>query len=244
MHTRIERDFCFQTGLYFENKFHVNVYDIAASMLVETDSIKEQNIAMDRTIHFLTEVLSNSILVHSANSDVISLFSRYVSGAIPASDLKDQLKSIQFKREVAKNPPKEKIQWRVTHPNGRATITLMAASAEEAIKLAKQEYNDTMNPDDAYRAEPMVPSAQTSELPSTNGRNQQDFNKLRYVGPAGSKNNCKGSSSYTRTDTDRNRPRANDIFHNAVLEIKRHAPLWCGGWIYHHSANRRVYNSD
>ncbi len=74
MHTRIERDFCFQTGLYFENKFHVNVYDIAASMLVETDSIKEQNIAMDRAIHFLTEVLSNSILVHSANSDVIKKY--------------------------------------------------------------------------------------------------------------------------------------------------------------------------
>jgi hypothetical protein len=60
--------------LYFENKFHVNVYDIAASMLVETDSIKEQNIAMDRAIHFLTEVLSNSILVHSANSDVIKKY--------------------------------------------------------------------------------------------------------------------------------------------------------------------------
>jgi hypothetical protein len=27
--------------------------------------------------------------------------------------------------------------------------------------LAKQEYNDTMNPDDAYRAEPVVPAAQT-----------------------------------------------------------------------------------
>ena len=71
MHTRIERDFCFQTGLHFENKFHVNVYDITLSMLVETDSIKEQNIAMDRAIYFLTEALSNSILVHSANRDVI-----------------------------------------------------------------------------------------------------------------------------------------------------------------------------
>lgn len=74
MHTRIERDFCFQTGLHFENKFHVNVYDITLSMLVETDSIKEQNIAMDRAIYFLTEVLSNSILVHSANSDIIKKY--------------------------------------------------------------------------------------------------------------------------------------------------------------------------
>jgi hypothetical protein len=74
MHTRIERDFCFQTGIYFENKFHVNVYDMGLSMLVETDSIKEQNIAMDRAIYFLTEVLSNSILVHSANSDIIKKY--------------------------------------------------------------------------------------------------------------------------------------------------------------------------
>jgi hypothetical protein len=80
---------------------------------------------------------------------------------LPKSELKGVLKQLQYGREVAKNPPKEKIQWQVTHPNGRASITLMAASAAEAIKLAKQEYNDTMNPDDAYRAEPVVPAAQT-----------------------------------------------------------------------------------
>jgi hypothetical protein len=39
----------------------------------------------------------------------------------------------------------------------------MASSAEEAIKLAKQEYNDTMNPDDAYRAEPVAPATQTPQ---------------------------------------------------------------------------------
>jgi hypothetical protein len=80
---------------------------------------------------------------------------------LPKSELKGFLKQLQYGREVAKNPPKEKIQWRVTHPNGRASVTLMAASAAEAIKLAKQEYNDTMNPDDAYRAEPVVPATQT-----------------------------------------------------------------------------------
>jgi len=100
-------------------------------------------------------------VVPSADADAISIFSRYVAGELPKSELKGFLKKLQYGREVAKNPPKEKIQWRVTHPNGRATITLMASSADEAIKLAKQEYNDTMNPDDAYRAEPVVPAAQT-----------------------------------------------------------------------------------
>lgn len=69
--TRIERDFCFQTGLYFEDKFHIGVYDITLSMLVETDSIKEQNIAMDRIIYFLHEVMQNSILISTHKQDVI-----------------------------------------------------------------------------------------------------------------------------------------------------------------------------
>jgi hypothetical protein len=74
MNTRIERDFCFQTGLYFEDKFHIGVYDITLSMLVETESIKEQNIAMERIIHFLHEVVQNSVLVHSSKKDVIEKY--------------------------------------------------------------------------------------------------------------------------------------------------------------------------
>lgn len=71
MNTRIERDFCFQTGLYFEDKFYIGAYDITLSMLVETESIKEQNIAMDRMNYFLNEVVQHSILVNSNRQDVI-----------------------------------------------------------------------------------------------------------------------------------------------------------------------------
>lgn len=74
MNTRIERDFCFQTGLYFEDNFYIGVYDITLSMLVETESIKEQNIAMDRIIYFLQEVIQNSILVNSARPDIIEKY--------------------------------------------------------------------------------------------------------------------------------------------------------------------------
>jgi hypothetical protein len=117
--------------------------------------VKTQQTVDPKTGTRRTEVVSGT------DNDAISIFSRYVAGQLPKSELKGFLKKLQYGREVAKNPPKEKIQWRVTLPNGRATITLMAASAAEAIKLAKQEYNDTMNPDDAYRAEPVVPAAQT-----------------------------------------------------------------------------------
>ena len=74
MSTRIEKDFCFQTGLYFDGKFHINVYDITASMLVETDSMKEQNIAMERAMYFLHEIVQGSVLVDSLNQDIIKQY--------------------------------------------------------------------------------------------------------------------------------------------------------------------------
>lgn len=69
MNSRIEKDFYFQAALHFEGQFYVNSYDLTLSMLVETDSIREQNIAMERTIHFLTSVLQNSILVKSSKTN-------------------------------------------------------------------------------------------------------------------------------------------------------------------------------
>lgn len=74
MNTRIEKDFCFQTGLYFQGNFYIAVYDITLSMLVETDSIKEQNIAMDRISYFLNDVLQHSILVNSNKQDIIEKY--------------------------------------------------------------------------------------------------------------------------------------------------------------------------
>jgi hypothetical protein len=118
--------------------------------------VKTQEITDPRTGTKRTEV------VPGLDSDAIALFSRFVAGELPKSELKGFIKKIQYGREVAKNPPK-KIQWKVTHPNRSSTITLMASSAEEAIKLAKQEYNDTMNPNDAYRAEPVAPATQTPQ---------------------------------------------------------------------------------
>lgn len=63
MSTRIETDFTFLTALHFEGAFHVNAYSMTLSMLVETDSIREQNVAMDRANYFLKNILQNSILI-------------------------------------------------------------------------------------------------------------------------------------------------------------------------------------
>jgi hypothetical protein len=94
--------------------------------------------------------------VQDVSKDAIALFSSYMSGELPKSSLKNYIKQIQNSREIAKNPSKEKIQWQVRHPNGAAMITVMATSAEEAIQIAKKEYNDQRNPDDAYSAIPVL----------------------------------------------------------------------------------------
>jgi hypothetical protein len=102
-------------------------------------------------------------VVPGLDNDAISIFSRFVAGELPKSELKGVLKKLQYGREVAKNPPKEKIQWQVTHPNGSSLIKVSASSSEEAIKIAKQEWGDSLRvwPDSAYRAEPVVPATQT-----------------------------------------------------------------------------------
>ena len=74
MTTRIEKDFYFQTGVHFENKFYVNSYDVTLSLLVETDSIREQNVAMDRSTHFLTSVLQNSLLINGKETEAIEKY--------------------------------------------------------------------------------------------------------------------------------------------------------------------------
>lgn len=74
MSTRIEKDFYFQCATHFEGKFYINFYDITASMIVETESIREQNVAMERAEYFLSNVLENSIFVHQSETAVIEKY--------------------------------------------------------------------------------------------------------------------------------------------------------------------------
>ena len=53
MATKIEREVAFQAGVYFEGEFSMTIYELALKMEVDTASIKEQNIAMDRIHNFL-----------------------------------------------------------------------------------------------------------------------------------------------------------------------------------------------
>ena len=74
MTTRIERDFSFQAGVYFQEEFLMNVYSISLYMDVETESIREQNVAMERIKYFLNDCLENSIFVQDTEHKIIEKY--------------------------------------------------------------------------------------------------------------------------------------------------------------------------
>jgi len=85
--TRIERDFAFQAGVYFEGEFLMTVYELELSMEVDTASIKEQNIAMDRIHYFLHECLGNSVFVQETEKKAIE---KYLQADIKVCTLPDE----------------------------------------------------------------------------------------------------------------------------------------------------------
>ena len=102
------------------------------------------------------------------NTDAMMLFSRYVAGEMTKPELSTWIKKAQLKRKQATNPTGEKTQWRVLHPNGMSSITVMAHSADEAIMIAKREYTDTYNPSSSYTAISDPDTTQSPHTPAAN----------------------------------------------------------------------------
>lgn len=63
--TRIEKDFYFHAALHFENKFYINAYDLTLSLLIETDSVREQNVCVERISYFIDELFKNCIFIYA-----------------------------------------------------------------------------------------------------------------------------------------------------------------------------------
>lgn len=74
MTTRIQRDFTVQAGVYYDKHFQMNIYEVNLGIDVETESLWEQNIAMERISFFLNEYLENSILIKDSEKTVIGQY--------------------------------------------------------------------------------------------------------------------------------------------------------------------------
>jgi hypothetical protein len=61
-------------GVYFDETYLVNTYDLRLRMTVEVDSVYDQNIAMDRMIFFLNNSLENSVFVNSTDNKATEKF--------------------------------------------------------------------------------------------------------------------------------------------------------------------------
>lgn len=74
MTARIQRDFQFVAGVTIGNELFLNTYDIELNFLVESESIVEQNIALDRVKYLFIEKLDNAMFVHQSDIEVIEKY--------------------------------------------------------------------------------------------------------------------------------------------------------------------------
>jgi hypothetical protein len=74
MLTVIERSFSFKAGLYFDKQFFMNKYELTCFMEVDTESIREQNVAMERLKYFLNEALEHSIFIRDSEKETIEKY--------------------------------------------------------------------------------------------------------------------------------------------------------------------------
>lgn len=71
MTARIQRSFDFMASVHFGTELYTNLYEFDAVFNVETESIEEQNVAMERMKYFLEECIQHSILVRDTETEVI-----------------------------------------------------------------------------------------------------------------------------------------------------------------------------
>jgi len=74
MTARIKRAFTFQSGAYFNSSMYMNLYNVDINFAVETESIIEQNVALERIKYFLNECLEHSILIHDVETAQIKKY--------------------------------------------------------------------------------------------------------------------------------------------------------------------------
>lgn len=87
MNAHVSREFYFLSGIYFEDTFLINSYDIDLDMDVLTESIEEQNIALERIKFLFNACLENSIMVNSKHKHVID---NYIKAGLKVCTLADE----------------------------------------------------------------------------------------------------------------------------------------------------------
>lgn len=76
MSARIEKDFEFLAGVYFEKTYMMNLYSMSLYMDIHTDNDKEQLTAIERLHYFLQNFIEHSVFVNQNEKSQIALFEK------------------------------------------------------------------------------------------------------------------------------------------------------------------------
>lgn len=74
MTARIQKNFDFNAGVYFNGAFFINNYAMTVNFVVNTEQIPEQNVALDRLKFFINECLMDSVLIHEQQREQIRAY--------------------------------------------------------------------------------------------------------------------------------------------------------------------------
>lgn len=87
MTARIYRNFEFQAGVYFTGSFYMNSYSVDITFNVESESITEQNIALERIKYYLSECLEHSVMVYENEDNIIE---KYLDAGLKVCTIPEQ----------------------------------------------------------------------------------------------------------------------------------------------------------
>lgn len=73
-HSKIQKNFTFQSAIHFEDRFMVNLYELDAKFEIYTEDTREQNIAVERVTHFLGSVIEDCLFISIEQKDAINKY--------------------------------------------------------------------------------------------------------------------------------------------------------------------------
>ena len=76
MSSKIEKDFTFLASIHFEGKFVVNLYEMKALMTVNTDDVKQQQVAIERMMYFISSQIEDCIFVFEEDKEAIEKYKK------------------------------------------------------------------------------------------------------------------------------------------------------------------------
>lgn len=76
MSVKIQKEFTFMSGVHFDNRFIINLYEMNAVMSVETMNTEDQNTAINRISYFFNYCIENCIFINESHHEQIEKYEK------------------------------------------------------------------------------------------------------------------------------------------------------------------------